>query len=523
MRHLSKVFFLSLMAAGLFACSNEEDLVVDNNSLNAEKVYMQFKLEVPSSYSRSTTDETGTPSNADPDFEVGTDSENKISDIQLVLVDNSNNIIAKSLQNKSLVGAGKDMYIASFNSAELVAQAQVGSTTPIKVIAYCNTTTTLANKLTLEEVCNTPESTWTANKFWMTNANDKDLNCTLPSQADLAKHNSADNPYVIGTIEVERVAARFDIAKSPENIEFPMQVDGKEEMKIVLTDVAMFNIKKDVNYLRRVSDDGTNPTGIEGMFGKETPTNYVVDAAGDLSATTAEELEWKSIASITQADNWTGNNGEPEYYPWRYGVENAFAASEKQVENKATGIAFKGKLVPGTACPADLKATLEAGDKAIYVFNDVLYGDWTRVKNAANEGFVNGTDGDKFKANPVLKAAYEAAQNLINIDGKTEIEAAKVAGFKVFEPTEDNGIKVYNVYYNYYNKHNDNGNPKLSGPMEHAVVRNNVYKLKVSSISKYGSPEWEKPDEEVIEKDEIFFKVTVKILPWTVRVNNIEF
>ena len=520
MRHLSKVFFLSLMAAGLFACSNEDDPAVDNNSLNVEKVYMQFKLEVPSSNTRSATDENDgqTPSNADPDFEVGTDSENTISNVQLVLVDNSNNIIAKSLQNK-IMGAGKDMYIVSFNSAELVAKAQVSTTTSIKVIAYCNTTTTLDTELTLDEVCKDPTQTWATDHFWMTNANDQDLKCTLPSQADLAKHNSADNPYVIGSIAVERVAARFDIAKGTENVEFPMLVEGKEEMKIVLTDVAMFNIKNDVNYLRRVSDDGTNPVGIDGLFGKETPTNYVVDAAGDdLSATDVVQLEWKSIGAITQTDNWTGNSDEPEYYPWRYGVENAFAQSEDQVKSKATGIAFKGKLVAGTDCSADLKATLETGTAPIYVFNDILYGDWTRVKNAANEGFVNGTNGETFKANPVLKAAYEVAENL-KTGGKNEVEAARAAGFKVFAPT----ASEYHVYYNYYNKHNDNGDPKTSGPMEYAVVRNNVYKLKVSSISKYGSPEWEKPGEEIIEKDEIFFKVTVKILPWTVRVNNIEF
>ena len=517
MRHLSKFFFLSFMSAGLLACSNEIDSVVDNNPLNADKVYMQFKLEVPSSSTRSATDGTGTPSDANPDSEVGTDSENKISDIQLVLVDNTNTIIAKSLDKQNLMGAGKDMYIVSFNSADLVAKAQPGVETQIKVIAYCNTVSKLTTQLTLEEVCNTPEQTWTPNNFWMTNANDKDLNCTLPSQEELAKHNSSDNPYFIGGIEVERVAARFDIAK---DVEFPMLVAGKEEMKIVLTDVAMFNIKKDVNYLRRVSADGTNPAGINGMFGRETPLNYVVDAAGNnLSATEMSQLQWTSLSSITQPDNWTGKGGEPEYYPWRYGVENAFAESESQVESQATGIAFKGKLVPGKDCTADLKTTIEAGEKAIYVFNNILYGDWARVGRAANQGFVNGTGGEVFKANPVLKAAYEAAQNMITGEGKLEVEAAKAAGFKVFEPT----LKVYNVYYNYYNKHNDNGDPKTTGPMEYAVVRNNVYKLKVSSISKYGSPEWEKPGEEIIEKDEIFFKVTVKILPWTVRVNNIEF
>lgn len=70
------------------------------------------------------------------------------------------------------------------------------------------------------------------------------------------------------------------------------------------------------------------------------------------------------------------------------------------------------------------------------------------------------------------------------------------------------------------------------GVMEFAVVRNNVYKLCVDSIARYGHPSPTDPDptdpdpEEPNEPDEeenFYFTVTVKVLPWVVRVNHIEF
>ena len=102
------------------------------------------------------------------------------------------------------------------------------------------------------------------------------------------------------------------------------------------------------------------------------------------------------------------------------------------------------------------------------------------------------------------------------------------AGFTVYEP--NNG--VYEVFYYYWNRHNDNKKNATMGVMEFAVVRNNVYKLCVDSIARYGHPSPADPDptdpdpEEPNEPDEeenFYFTVTVKVLPWVVRVNHIEF
>ena len=92
------------------------------------------------------------------------------------------------------------------------------------------------------------------------------------------------------------------------------------------------------------------------------------------------------------------------------------------------------------------------------------------------------------------------------------------------------GGKYYTYYY-YWNRHNDNGKNQEMGKMEFAVVRNNVYKICVDEIAKYGHPKpgGSDPDPDPSdpgdpnEQGEYYFKVTAKVLPWVVRVNHVEF
>ena len=67
------------------------------------------------------------------------------------------------------------------------------------------------------------------------------------------------------------------------------------------------------------------------------------------------------------------------------------------------------------------------------------------------------------------------------------------------------------------------------GPMEFAVVRNNVYKLAVTKLSRIGHPQDPKNDPEVPtpntpdEFGDVYITVTCTTLPWVVRENTIEF
>ena len=67
------------------------------------------------------------------------------------------------------------------------------------------------------------------------------------------------------------------------------------------------------------------------------------------------------------------------------------------------------------------------------------------------------------------------------------------------------------------------------GPMEFATVRNNVYKLAVTKLRRLGHPGDPKDDpdpnvpDDPDEEDVVYMDVKVEVLPWVVRVNNIEF
>lgn len=94
---------------------------------------------------------------------------------------------------------------------------------------------------------------------------------------------------------------------------------------------------------------------------------------------------------------------------------------------------------------------------------------------------------------------------------------------------EDLGGYGYYCYYYYWNRHNDNGQNGVMGPMEFAVVRNNVYKLAVTKIARLGHPriaanDPDKPTPNTPdEKADVYLTVTCTTLPWVVRENNIEF
>ena len=106
------------------------------------------------------------------------------------------------------------------------------------------------------------------------------------------------------------------------------------------------------------------------------------------------------------------------------------------------------------------------------------------------------------------------------------------AGFTGYTPDSEGN---YYTYYYYWNRHNDNLDNKVMDNMEFAVVRNNVYKLCVDKIAKFGHPTPPGPDDpapidpdpvDPVDPDEelnYYFTVTVKVLPWVVRVNHIEF
>ena len=496
--------FYYLLAAALFVAASCEKSPVDQGTTDAGNLYMQFSVKMLST--RSQTDNTGdSNSNANPDTEVGLDKENKISTVDIALVKGDQYYVAKNVTPSS---ASADTYVASFNTVDLTA----GATYKVYIYANCNAPAAF----NIDEVSNATIGAMTAdNKFWMTNA-------YAAAQVDITAEalkacTTPQNPYNLGANTVERSMARFDYKQSGA---FNMGAG----ITLTLTDAALINQSKAHYMFRRVTADANTTSAIT-VGGAEIPTNWVVDTdwSNKVAANFDAQLEapstwtWTSLANITADDNYDG-----DYKIWCYAKENTIPGIDAQKHDVSTGVVFKGELAAGETA-SDAVKTAMAAKQRIYVFNNVLYGAWKDVKAAAEAG----TD-------PTLQAAYNQAATGVAADAEPTGAAAAAAGFTGYSAKDG---KYYNYYY-YWNRHNDNLNPYKMGVMEFAVVRNNVYKLAVDKISRFGHPTPPdpsnpdpdpEPDPDPVDPDDpdesvnYYFNVTVKVLPWTVRINNIEF
>lgn len=596
MKRFNYLFMAGLMTLGLGACSDEVDVSGENGGeLSADKVYMSFKLELPTA-SRSETDNTGdSNSNENPDTEVGTTAENTIADLDVVLatMDAAGKYQYVTESTDATLTGADNAYVATFESETLESQASED----VYVFVFCNypngTVYTDSKILNGESNAvldvNNVEMIAKVNAFWMANASIHSK--TLDDASILKKHNTPSNAYPLGEVKVERAAARFDFAQKAEvstvGKELPVnsyvleKLSSSDDTPVVyvqLTNMALINVSKQFHYLRQVADEvsasapqmGYDKTKIT-ICGDETKDangifNYVVDSDAEakvsndylpenflnywttgntsLSSTNAtavpvevinfgeiwnglDDNEKTVITSLSSNDNWTPTTGDdPGYQVWRYATENTLPTVAKQKKSLSTAVLFKGYLVD----KKDSGNRLD-GESNVYVHNNVLYGNWEQVKTAATD------------ANPTLKYAYDAMASKIpsyteNTDtddtnnlSEPKKEDAADAGFTVYSPESGSTASSpkYPMYYYYINKHNTSSDNTVMGPMEFAVVRNNVYKLAVTGISKFGhpadptgDPDPENPGDPDEDK-EIYFTVSVKVLPWTVRVNNIEF
>ena len=494
-----------LLAAALFIAAGCEKSPVDQGTTNEGNVYMQFSVKMLST--RSQTDNEGegnSNSDATPDTEVGLAKENTISTVDIVLV-GSNTVKAT---NVTPVAADGSTYVAKFDKKTIAAGKY-----DVYIYANCTSPETFA----IDQTSDADVSAMTQdNKFWMTNA-------YAAAQVDITAEalkacTTPQNPYNLGAHTVERSMARFDYKQSGA---FNMGAG----ITLTLTDAALINQSKAHYMFRRVTA-GSEPTATNAVVGgAEVPTNWVVDTdwsnkvAGNFDAQLSDpsNWHWTSLASLTTNDNYDG-----DYKIWCYAKENTIPGTTAQKHNVSTGVVFKGELAAGETASDAVKTAMAAG-KRIYVFNNVLYGAWKDVKAAAEAG----TD-------PTLQAAYNQAATGVAADAEPTGAAAAAAGFTGYSAKDG---KYYNYYY-YWNRHNDNLNPYKMGVMEFAVVRNNVYKLAVDKISRFGHPTPPdpsnpdpdpEPDPDPVDPDDpdesvnYYFNVTVKVLPWTVRINNIEF
>jgi hypothetical protein len=216
--------------------------------------------------------------------------------------------------------------------------------------------------------------------------------------------------------------------------------------------------------------------------------NALADVVGEAEnlQNTASPLYFKSL-ELEDDENQTvtGSHYDKIGQFMTYCFENA-VDKDKQVNALVTGIVFAGQIYTDAACTKAVDV--------MYKYKGVFYRELRDL--LAN----NSTD-------TALKGLT---------DYSTDDQAAAVNGLDVYK-----GGKCF--YYANEIKHFDNQQPTVRGVMEFAIMRNNIYSLKVNEISEIGSSTVEPVYSAPAEDEGAYISVTAEILPWIVRFNDMEF
>ena len=298
---------------------------------------------------------------------------------------------------------------------------------------------------------------------------------------------------------------------------------------------ALTNLSKEQNHVRHIGDGH----GISTPFGTLNGNNYLITPY------------WADKNGVTfGADgNFTGN---PATTTWFYNTLAAVSAESENLTIETDGSFKNGGAAatyyralpttdedPGTVT-GGIGTNPKVGARMAYCFENSTDIDHQTHGLSTGISFVARMYKDESCTQPIttlyqyngynfesLKAIGEAfgANTPKKIQDLIDKETASTPITK--EDLEAAGIKQYSsnicYYYTTEIKHFDNGNNNTLGNMEFAIMRNNIYSLAITNISKIGDPIVDPTPETPNETKEAALKVSVKIIPWIVRYNDIEF
>lgn len=404
--------------------------------------------------------------------------------------------------------------------------------------------------LTLADVRNHIQTTaWTAS-----GSDYSDFVMTSAADATLTLNSNPESNPATAEVNVERMAARLDYkAEASYTCTDPAYTGATVE----ITGAALVNNLTAGSYmLKRVA---STVDGVPTYLGDETPdagvqTNYVLDpwtavktsannsfTIGGEANKTAKDLYGEWFGNISQDPNhWAAyvqpgtemTVGTEKWQRIGYTLENTTAAEEAG-KRYSTGVVFKAKFHPqGVANYQDGETFFAYGTKIYASMEDMMAGfygsefadldnitscaTWGDVKqfitstlltndpsgyNKYLEGLAEGKDDTE----AVAGASLTWSNYMLNECGYSKDENGKVVLDQNDKVTrialQPYGTRTYEdatCYYTWWVRHSNDNDDTKKGIMEYAIVRNNIYKLTVSSVYSLGG---EVPEEESLIVD----------------------
>lgn len=580
-----KSLILAMAAcAGLFSACNNDIITDENgNGQDSEKnAYASFSFVMPASSSSTRADNPLGGPNGNGS-EVGTQDENEITNVSILLFDATSKLVQiEELKRTDFTPTttGNVIVYRTIKDIEVKTgaykvQVVVNPTKTFKK-AYDKTSdagigTTYDKYLTtVEQVAAATGEYCTDRSFMMTNADEVAATTTTVTEDNVVGHAKEVS------VNVERIAAKitFESNNSPQsNNTYPIKNvnDIDETIGSVTFDAyKVINTRNSAFNLRRAGL--TEADAVAGA--KETGANYII------------ENKWADKASWSK-DVFNANysrRGVDTYVAFRkiegnkqtlaYCLENTMLQN-MQIEGYTTTVVLRAKtsLNAGKVTSLNEKGEIITNAAAftgtLYKYAGKFYTSRVAIVKVENPDWDLATLKGLNTNTLGLKTALEALPEGTPAD-KTAVEN-HLNGLTAAQLNDIYGVEYYangNCYYKVLLRHANNNDPVNSGIMEFGIVRNNVYKLSITSVKFLGSfssgtkgpedpknpgdgqvdvpdtgenpeipgtvvdpeepgepetpvitPDPENPDE---TDETTYLNVTIKVLDWTVRTNNVE-
>lgn len=476
--NLLAMSLVSAAALSFTSCSSNDDLTGGGTQSQADGVYMTLKISGATSHGTRTsvTDGKTTTDN-------GSEAESTITQGMMYIYDGNTCVFHKVIT--------ADM----FKTAPT--QTTPGETKPIKVAVTGAITTNkpynvyfLANKTNINDpLTETFTSTTggadlaTNNNFVMFNQNDERVhaNHSTVTFTDAAK--SEANPARAGEIKLDRVVARID---NPSFAETAKAVDPAAGTTQNVADVlASFD------YLGYAASNLNNTSYVMQNWDSEFKT---------LNVKLGEALKYfqptDEFGASCKVENLT-----------KFGISNTYAFENTTTDvNDATAVYFKIKANLKEAA----KATADFEDGTFYRYDGRLYTSIQAIFKDATTGAI---------VNPFNLLTVEQVLAKIKdpTTGKLIENEEELAKFR-----ETYKIEVYREGVMYYRwAISDNAyKPFVASETTHtySVLRNSIYRLKVTKINEIGKDVPNGPEPDDPNKNPNFYMdVTVNINPWVLN------
>lgn len=499
----------------LTACTEDEALETNNQDGDT---YAQIAINITGNSALTrTTENTG---ETDP----GTDEEQKVSDITVVLANSSD--IAQYIYTPKL-------------QAELTTHKELRATKPFKVPAGSYKVYVLANYNTAKKglspiIQNATDMTAyltisEASKL-STNENFLMVNATAPDAQSFNAQTSIENEFdddgtaitdtknkvVKVIVDIERVVGKVTFDQTTTSFDIK---DGAGKIAgVTLNGVGIINLNKKMKLVKSKENATNKPTGLSDWAYPKDP-NYDVE----LGSTTG-------VTNDVDITTWISNNfSQSTVIPTTgfahtfYAPENTMTAAAQQ-NGQTTGVVYETTVTPEVYTKLDkdavdpyskkFKAVLDVTTRPTEITDAIFTTDDT--ENVTNFYTYNGFI---FK-NETAALLYKAIAENASAEASAIIAAYNTA--KNGDKADILKYKEGKAYYTAWIKHNPNSTV-ANEQDKYGVVRNHWYILKVTKVNKlgYNKPTYEDP-KDPDDPEEASIEVLATIKPWTIVKQDVE-